>query len=154
MHHLLHALFYGPLLSFGSVRIRFKAIFEKTNFWIFNFQLFNSSFFCFFFKMYFVHESDVFVFKTHHILHSLFYDHFQGFPPALGIQGLQKDMFLMILLFRFWGLFAFFIFGDFFDWWILEQMVNCHLGTDRALDGLPADPCGTPVAHRVRSWVG
>ena len=30
------------------------------------------------------------------------------FPPALGIQGLQKDMFLMIPLFRFLGFFIFF----------------------------------------------
>ena len=52
-------------------------------------------------KMYFDHENYVFVFKMHQILHAPSYDHFQGFPPTPGLQGLKKQVFLMILHFFF-----------------------------------------------------
>ena len=55
-------------------------------------------------KMYFDHENYVFVFKMHQILHAPSYDHFQGFPPTPGLQGLKKQVFLMISHFDFFGL--------------------------------------------------
>ena len=70
-------------------------------------------------KMYFVYKQYVFVFKMHHLLHVLFYDCFKGFPPSLGLPGLQKHMFLMILHFRF---LHFFIFLAFFIFAILGSL--------------------------------
>ena len=117
------------------------------DFWtLLDFSIFHFFDFFTFFKMYFVHESDVFVFKMHHILHAQNYDHFLRFPPALGIQGLQKLMFLMISLFRFFPIFWIFHFLEFFDWWILEQMVNCHCSC------FFKNRLGANLCSKVRFW--
>ena len=112
--------------SFGSVKKQFKAIFWHIYVWS---PFWRLCFFWHFFKMYFVYKQYVFVFKMHHLLHVLFYDCFKGFPPTLGLQGLQKGMFLMILHFYFFpifSIFGIFSFLPFWAHWTKGTKGHCH----------------------------